>query len=135
MNKHSLEEMQRLRNRGLQDLSSYMESYMRSPAFLELMRYNMLLMSHARRPAIPGGSFGFGTPDAERPQRAARGSPAATVTVHADEGQAAAAAASAVAAASHADRPGGGASSSALARMDRSKEFPAAESPPAATDA
>jgi hypothetical protein len=60
LSKRSLEEMRRSRNRMFQDLSFCMESYMRSPAFLELMRYNMVAMSQSRRglasdvPAAPG---------------------------------------------------------------------------------
>jgi len=50
LNRRNLEEMRRWRNRMFQDVSFCMESYMRSPAFLGLMRYNMMMMSQVRRP-------------------------------------------------------------------------------------
>jgi hypothetical protein len=44
----NLEEMRRLRNRMFYDMSHYLESYMRSPAFLELMRYNLAMIAHPK---------------------------------------------------------------------------------------
>jgi hypothetical protein len=118
MNKHNLEEMQRLRNRTLQDMSSCMESYMRSPAFLELMRYNMVMMSNARRVGIPGSW-----------------SLSETARRHSEEGPVAGVPPSVP----PADHQGGGAaadaSAPALAMMDHSKALPAGESPSAVSGA
>jgi len=48
LNRRNLEELRRLRGRMLQEMSLCMESYMRSPAFLELMRYNMSAMGYPK---------------------------------------------------------------------------------------
>jgi hypothetical protein len=58
----NLEEMRRLRNRMLQEMSLCMESYMKSPAFLELMRYNMAVLGHTKgglgAPSVSGAIEG-----------------------------------------------------------------------------
>ena len=47
-----------LRNQWLADLSQTMDNYMRSPAFLELIRYNLRAMTRTARP-FSGGDAGL----------------------------------------------------------------------------
>jgi hypothetical protein len=42
LSRRNMEEMQRLRSRMLGDLSRCIESYMRSPEFLEFMKYTLM---------------------------------------------------------------------------------------------
>jgi hypothetical protein len=48
LSRRNLEEARRLRSRMLNDMNFCIESYMRSPVFLELMRYNWALMGYPR---------------------------------------------------------------------------------------
>jgi hypothetical protein len=54
LNRRNLEEMRRLRTRMFYDVSFCVESYMRSPGFLELMRYNMAVMGHPKGRSLDG---------------------------------------------------------------------------------
>jgi hypothetical protein len=45
LSRRNMEEMQRLRSRMLGDLSRCIESYMRSPEFLELMKYSLVVLA------------------------------------------------------------------------------------------
>ena len=48
LGKRNVEEMRRLRNRYFQEMSYCLESYMRSPAFLQMIRANMMMMRQVR---------------------------------------------------------------------------------------
>jgi hypothetical protein len=56
LSKRNLEEMRRMRNRMFQEMSLCIESYMRSPAFLELMRYNLAMMGQPNGRLLGGAA-------------------------------------------------------------------------------
>jgi hypothetical protein len=130
MSKRSLEEMRRSRNRMFQDMSFCMESYMRSPAFLETMRFNMEMMSHAKRRMADDAPSASGTLRGEGRERMTAGASDSLPAMTHPKGRSDGDASSSAAAAMSGQAPPVGGTAPPLATLADPKEGPANDSAP-----